>query len=351
MAGVSDGRQAVEAAVRLRPNVAIMDINMPELNGIEATRHLLKELPEIKVMALSMHADQRFVTEVLEVGARGYLLKDCAFDELVRAVRTVVAGHTYLSPSIADIVVSDLIHQGAASTVSTAPKLTPREREVLQLLAEGKSTKQIAALCHVSSKTVETHRHHIMEKLNLEEELRPLMKEYDVSAPAQVLKKIWTDLYPKMVANPALLKRNQWPHTIDLLRTVSNTCSTAVVTGSPRSAVLHVLHSLEINGMVDLIISSEDVTKGKPDPESYLLAAQKLQVSPEECLVLEDSVHGVRAAVAAGMDVVAIATPFTNAGLHSSEIIEDARIVHEPEKLAETVQKLVADYNHTVQRG
>ena len=136
----------------------------------------------------------------------------------------------------------------------------------------------------------------IVEKLSLEEELRPLMKEYGVDVPAQVLKKIWADLYPRMVANPALLKRNQWPHSLELLRTVSNTCLTAVVTGSPRSAVLHVLHSLEIDNMVDLIVSGEDVTHGKPDPESYMLAAGKLQVLPEECLVLEDSVNGVRAA-------------------------------------------------------
>ncbi|MBI2328525.1 MAG: HAD family phosphatase [Chloroflexi bacterium] len=192
---------------------------------------------------------------------------------------------------------------------------------------------------------------YIMEKLNLEEELRPLMKEYNVSAPAQVLKKIWTDIYPTMVANPALLKRNQWPYTVDVLRLVKKTCFIAIVTGSPRSAVLHVLHALEIDSMVDLIVSGEDVTHGKPDPESYLLAARKLQVLPEECLVLEDSVNGVRAAVAAGMNVVAIATPFTNASLHSSEIIEDAWIVHEPEMVAEIVRQRVEEHNRIAHPG
>ncbi len=185
---------------------------------------------------------------------------------------------------------------------------------------------------------------HIMEKLSLEEELRPLMKEYDVSTPAQVLKKIWADLYPKMVANPALLKRNQWPHTLDLLRMVSNTCFTAVVTGSPRSAVLHVLHSLEIDSIIDLIVSGDDITKGKPAPESYLQAAEKLGVSPDECLVLEDSVNGVKSALAAGMKVIAIATPFTNVGLHTSEIVEDCQIVHAPDELAKTVRHIIEEH-------
>ncbi|MFC2013546.1 HAD family hydrolase [Chloroflexota bacterium] len=132
---------------------------------------------------------------------------------------------------------------------------------------------------------------HIMEKLNLEEELRPLMKEYDVNTPAQVLKRVWMDLYPKMVANPSLLKRNQWPYAIELLRVASQTCSIGIVTGSPRKAVLHVLHSLGVEDMVDLIVSGDDVEHGKPNPESYLLAAKNLKVLPEECLVLEDSLN------------------------------------------------------------
>jgi HAD superfamily hydrolase (TIGR01509 family) len=186
---------------------------------------------------------------------------------------------------------------------------------------------------------------HIMEKLNLEEELRPLMKEYDVNTPAQVLKKIWTEIYPKMVANPSLLKRNQWPHTIELLRVASQTCSIGIVTGSPHKAVLHILHSLGVEDMVDLIVSGDDVEHGKPNPESYLLAAKKLDVLPKECLVLEDSLNGVRAALAAGMNVIAMATPFTNAGLHTSELVEESYIVHEPDKLAEIVRHKIEEIN------
>jgi len=236
------------------------------------------------------------------------------------------------------------------------------QTEKLKALAYAIAVQLVRGLFEPDQRAIEAYREsigapqditsqHIMEKLSLEEDLRPLMKEYEISTPAQVLKKIWTDLYPKMVANPSLLKRNQWPHTLDLLRIVSNTCLTAIVTGSPRSAVLHVLHSLEIDSIIDLIVSGEDVTHGKPDPESYLLAATQLQVLPEECLVLEDSVNGILAALTAGMDVVAIATPFTNAGLHSSEIIEHAWIVHEPEKLAETVQRLIAKHNRTAHEG
>jgi beta-phosphoglucomutase-like phosphatase (HAD superfamily) len=230
------------------------------------------------------------------------------------------------------------------------------QTEKLKALAYAIAVQLVRGLFEPDQKAIEAYREsigapqdiasqHIMEKLSLEEDLRPLMKEYDVSTPAQVLRKIWTDLYPKMVANPSLLKRNQWPHTLDLLRMVSNTCFTAVVTGSPRSAVLHVLHSLEIDSIIDLIVSGEDVTHGKPDPESYLLAATKLQVLPEECLVLEDSVNGVKAALAAGMNVIAIATPFTNAGLHSSEIVEDCQIVHAPDKLAETVRHMIEEHS------
>ena len=230
------------------------------------------------------------------------------------------------------------------------------QTEKLKALAYAIAVQLVQGLFEPDQRAIEAYREsigapqdvasqHIMEKLNLEEELRPLMKEYNVSTPSQVLKKIWTDLYPKMVANPSLLKRNQWPHTIDLLRMVSNTCFIAVVTGSSSSVVLHILHSLEIDYMIDLIVSSEDVTHGKPHPESYLLVAKKLQVLPEECLVLEDSVNGVRAALAAAMDVVAIATPFTNAGLHSSEIIEDVWIVCEPEKLTETVRHMIEGHS------
>jgi len=167
VADADNGRAAVELATKLRPRVVVMDVSMPDLNGIEATRQILSALPETKIIALSMHSDRRFVTEMLKANACGYLLKDCAFEELIRAIETVVSNHTYLSPGIADLVVEDFVHKPTGERASVFSVLTNREREVLQLLAEGKTTKQIAADCHVSVKTIETHRQHIMEKLNI----------------------------------------------------------------------------------------------------------------------------------------------------------------------------------------
>jgi DNA-binding NarL/FixJ family response regulator len=142
-----------------------MDISMPDMNGIDATRKIISDLPETKVIALSMHADRHFVTGMLEAGASGYLLKDCAFEELVNAIHTVLANHTYLSPSIADIVVKNYVNKASGNSVVVSSELTPRERELLQLLAEGMTAKQIAAELHVSVKTVETHRRNITQKL------------------------------------------------------------------------------------------------------------------------------------------------------------------------------------------
>ncbi len=147
-----------------------------------------------------------------------------------------------------------------------------------------------------------------------------------------------------MVTDPQTLRDNQWPYTVELLRISSETCLVGIVTGSPHKAVLHVLHSLGIESLINLIVSGDDVKKGKPDPEPYLLAAEKLGVSSEECLVLEDSVNGVKAARTAGMNVIAIATPFTNAGLHTSEIVEDCQIVHAPDELAKTVRHMIEEH-------
>ena len=139
---------------------------MPDLNGIEATREIVDENPGVKIIALSMYLDRRFVVEMLRAGASGYLLKDCAFDELAQAIRAAVANQSYLSPKVANIVVKDYVHnlQHTGSTVFSV--LTPRGREVLQLLAEGNSTKEIASKLYISAKTVETHRQQIMEKLS-----------------------------------------------------------------------------------------------------------------------------------------------------------------------------------------
>ena len=162
-----DGRNTVRLARELGPEVIIMDVAMPDLNGIEATRQIVTEMPQVKVIALSMYADRRFVANMLKAGASGYLLKDCAYEELVRAIRTVLAHKTYLSPGVTDIVVKDYVQGSPEQGASVFSVLSPREREVLQLMSEGKSTNQIADSLHVSVKTVETHRQQVMHKLNI----------------------------------------------------------------------------------------------------------------------------------------------------------------------------------------
>jgi len=144
-----------------------MDIAMPEMNGIEATRRLLVEKPGIRVLILSMHSARRFVVESLAAGAKGYLLKDCASEELVRGIRTVAADETFLSPKVADIIVRDYMKRLPESQQPDLAILSSREGEVLQLIAEGLNTKEIAFTLGVSAKTVETHRQQIMKKLNL----------------------------------------------------------------------------------------------------------------------------------------------------------------------------------------
>ncbi|MGQ9920073.1 MAG: response regulator [Desulfobacca sp.] len=163
----ADGRQAVQLAAALRPQVVVIDIGMPALNGIEATRQIVVEVPGTKVIALSMHSDKRFVKGMLKAGASGYLLKYCASEELVTAVRMVMANRVYLSHDITGIVVEDYVQKLTDSDASAFQTLTPREREVLQLLAEGHSTRQIAATLHVSVKTIEVHRKQLMDKLGL----------------------------------------------------------------------------------------------------------------------------------------------------------------------------------------
>ncbi len=162
-----NGRMALELVKQLRPTVVVMDIAMPDLNGIEATRQIVAEVPGIKVVALSMHSDRQFVVRMLEAGASGYLLKNGAFKELARAIHTVVAGQTYLCPEITGVVLEELVHNLPQNGSSAHTVLTPRQREVLQLLAEGNNTKQIALRLHVSVSTVETHRRQIMDKLEL----------------------------------------------------------------------------------------------------------------------------------------------------------------------------------------
>jgi DNA-binding NarL/FixJ family response regulator len=167
-----DGRTAVSLARKLAPDIVIMDISMPELNGIDAARQILDDSPRTRVVVLSMHSDKRFVAAALKAGASGYLLKDGMSAEVADAIRAVAAGQTYLSPRIAGVVVEDYVSNlpagpATAGAAAAGAVLTAREREVLQLIAEGKTTKRIAAALHASVSTVETHRRHIMEKLQL----------------------------------------------------------------------------------------------------------------------------------------------------------------------------------------
>ncbi len=161
-----NGRLAVRMAAELKPDVIVMDINMPELNGMEASRQIRTELPHTKIIALSMHSDKRYVAGMLKAGVSGYLLKNCAFDELVAAINSVVRHQSYLSPAIADTVMKDYASILEGADQSPASQLSSREREVLQLIAEGLSTRDISERIHVSVKTVETHRQQIMRKLN-----------------------------------------------------------------------------------------------------------------------------------------------------------------------------------------
>lgn len=163
-----NGTQVVELAAKVRPHVVVMDVAMPDLNGIEATRKIVANNPQTKVVALSGHASKAFVREMLTAGASAYVVKKRAYEDLIRAIREVMKGKKYLSPEIAGGVVDDYIELSASSCTNSAfIILTDREREVLQQIAEGKTTKEMAYALGVSIKTVETHRRNIMEKLDL----------------------------------------------------------------------------------------------------------------------------------------------------------------------------------------
>lgn len=162
-----NGRTAVKLARNLNPDVIIMDVCMPELNGIVATSLILSELPNIKVIALSMLSDRRHVLNMLRAGASGYLLKYCSFRELAQAIRLVLANRTYLSQEITDLLVADYATLPTSWNSIDSPNLSLRESEVLQLIAEGKTTTQIANHLYLSVKTIETHRQNVMQKLNI----------------------------------------------------------------------------------------------------------------------------------------------------------------------------------------
>ena len=164
----SDGHQAIAEAQRLQPDVILMDITMPEMNGIEATRHVRRQHPDIRVLVLTMHENEEYLFQVLRAGAAGYILKEAADTELITAIRTVQSGRFYLSPSAQTMMVGDYLQRvRTGEEKDSYSGLTEREREILKLVAEGLTNNQIAERLFISPKTVDTHRTHIMDKLNL----------------------------------------------------------------------------------------------------------------------------------------------------------------------------------------
>ena len=162
------GREAVELAEQLKPDLVLMDLAMNELNGIDATRQLAAAESRINVIILSMHGEEQYIYESLKAGAKGYVLKSSAFKELITGIREVSAGRTYVSPSLSNIVMSDYVRRAKGShTPTELDKLTTREREILQLIAEGNSSAEVAQMLYISVRTVDTHRHNIMEKLDI----------------------------------------------------------------------------------------------------------------------------------------------------------------------------------------
>lgn len=167
VAEAKNGKEAVKIACELMPDIIVMDVGMPELNGIEATRRIAKDCPRVKIIALSMHYDKKFVSGMLLAGASGYLLKDSIYEDLVNAIRAVLRGDGFLSPKIANVVIEGFSRGHVDQKEEKAQALTSREREVLQLIAEGLSSKEIAGKLCISLNTVEKHRKNIMEKLEI----------------------------------------------------------------------------------------------------------------------------------------------------------------------------------------
>ena len=163
----NDGQLALDLVKVLKPEIVITGITMPKINGIEATRAITSEYPDIKVIALSIHSERLFVSEMLSAGASAYLLKESPFKELVNAIRTVKKGGIYLCPKLMNTVIKDYVDQVLNNNTSKLPKLTNREREILRLLTDGNSTKEIAHMLRLSVKTVHTHRQRIMDKLEI----------------------------------------------------------------------------------------------------------------------------------------------------------------------------------------
>jgi two-component system response regulator NreC len=164
---VGDGREAVREAVAHKPHVAILDVAMPLLNGIDATQQIVRRVPETKVLMLSMHSDEAYVTRALQAGATGYMLKDSAGKDLLKAVETVAAGRAFFSPAIERLMLDDYVRRAGTGLTDRYETLSAREREIFQLIAEARSSKEVAELLNISPATVETHRARILQKLDI----------------------------------------------------------------------------------------------------------------------------------------------------------------------------------------
>lgn len=219
------------------------------------------------------------------------------------------------------------------------------------------AAQRLQGLAHPDERAVEAYREivgatreaaslHVMNRLVLKPLLKPLMEEYSAPTPEAVLAAMRGAIYLEVVADPAVLRANQWPHTVGLLRVAKETfCKTGLATMSYRTEALHVLDALDIRQHLDVVLTREDIETPKPAPEIYLKAASRLGVEPGECLVLEDSPIGVRAGLAAGMQVIAIATPFTACGLEEAQLVPERWVVREPETLPSIVRACIAAHN------
>ena len=233
------------------------------------------------------------------------------------------------------------------------------QSEKLKALSYAIAAQRLLGLAEPDPRAIEAYREivgasrdvasrHIMETVGLESAVRPLMAQYGADEPWQVLTAMRKEIYDDMVAEPQVIRDNQWPHTIGLLRVAREThCRTGLATMSYRQEALHVLRALDLERLLDVVLTREDVQQPKPDPEIYLLAAKLLEVYPQDCLVLEDSPTGVQAAVSVGMNVIAVATPFTIAGLHTSQVLDHPWVVHDPEKLLDVVRDRIAEHDQT----
>ncbi|HZA22463.1 MAG TPA: HAD family phosphatase [Dehalococcoidia bacterium] len=209
----------------------------------------------------------------------------------------------------------------------------------------------LGAYQQVVGQTRDAASRFLMEQLGLEEICRTLMPQYGVAEPWQVLTAMRVTIYQEMIADPEVLRASQWPHNVGLLRIArTEGCRTALATSSYTHEAHQVLAALDLEDQFDVVIGVDQVQHPKPDPEIYLLAAERLAVPPEECMVIEDSPPGVRAGLAAGMNVIAVATPFTVDRLHAAGQISHQWVVHEPDRLLEVVEDRVREHNRTVHR-